>query len=354
MRIRMASMPLLSLRSFERYSRYVEEILLDVYEEIISAKEPILKESLLMLERNSYRYHLEEFLKIVINFLYFKDEKYLKAYINWRYRLYKSRDIHKKFLYKENALLEKIASHYIKDALNIEITKLHDYIAMLYDEAQDENSEYLAHKIPEYTLSLYTLLLQGEVDALESEIIKNTPTLQSFCQYFTKNISGVLFYIGEQWTLGGISVAQEHRMSALLKEILLKTLKNYEPISMKKEKFALSTIQSETHTLGREITVQILEKLGYEVVVLGSELSLKDICNTLYEFRIHHILFIATLPTNLLNVAQYIQVTHKEPLLENVQYYAAGGALKTLTNPCESLECDLFFESFEDLYEKFA
>lgn len=350
----MPSLPLLPIKSHEVYSRYVDQILFDANEEISNSKEQSIQEGLLMLERNEYRYHLEDFLKIVINFLYFRDQEYLEVYLRWRYSYYLSHNIERAFLSIENALVQKIAQHYIKGSFAREVVKVHGHIAALYDLM---SQEFVVSSTPMQNsdiLRLYTLLLEGERDAFEIEIAQNSPTLKSFCSYFTDTISGVLSRIGEQWELGFITVAHEHRMSAIIKDVVLTQLESFKSTSRKRGKFFLSSVEGEEHTFGMEITAKILHHLGYEVVVLGSKFSLKEILSALYEFRAEHILFITTLPTNLMSVAKSIEEIRREPLPVHPKCYAAGGALRALSDPYDALDCDYFFETFIDFYERFA
>ena len=349
----MLSKIMLSNQSFKAYSRYVEQILIDVNDEIVHSKEKSFVDALLRLQRNEYSYHLEGFLQTIVNFLYFKDEAYLQSYLCWRYSFYRSYKISSEFLYQENALIQKITKLYVQLPFLRELETIHSYISDFYTLLGSDNSWKKREPLSKEAQKVYELLLAGDSDAFEMEIVEHIDGLESFCHYFTTTLSAVLRHIGEEWKYGAIKVAQEHRMSALIKDLLLKHMQGLERKPARVERFFLSCVSGEDHTLGLEISRKILEHLGYEVVVLGSKFVEQDLINALYEFQPDYILFIATLPTNLIQLAHNIKSIQRATLPKHPRCYVAGAAIKTLTNAQLSLECDGVFDTFVSFYDSF-
>lgn len=90
------------------------------------------------------------------------------------------------------------------------------------------------------------------------------------------------------------------------------------------------------------------------MATLGSKFSKEEVVSALYEFGPKHMLFIATLPTSLMSVAELIAQIQKENLGVSPKCYVAGQAVRALNNPYTSLECDYYFEDFMHFYQKFS
>jgi len=159
---------------------------------------------------------------------------------------------------------------------------------------------------------------------------------------------------GMKWQKSLITVAQEHRSTALIRDAVYAHLETFPSQESRAEKFFISSVAGEQHSFGLELTSKILHLLGYEVATLGSKFSKEEVVSALYEFGPHHLLFVLTLPTSLIHVAELIAQIHTEDLPTRPKSYVAGGALGTLSNPYASLECDYYFADFTDFYRKFS
>ncbi len=336
------------------YKRYSDQVLLDMSEIMSDSKNPLVKETLLSLHRNEYYYHLEYYQKIIINFLFFRDYHYLNTYLRWRKGLYSGRGIDEKFLIFENEELLRTTLYYIKKPLSQDMTKLHGYVTAFYNEMFLEESDEEQQPIEPEVKKLYTNSLEGESEAFREALRKNAPTLEAFCDFFTSKISKVLTHIGTEWQKSLITVAQEHRSTALIRDAVYAHLETFPSQESRAEKFFISSVAGEQHSFGLELTSKILHLLGYEVATLGSKFSKEEVVSALYEFGPHHLLFVLTLPTSLIHVAELIAQIHTEDLPTRPKSYVAGGALGTLSNPYASLECDYYFADFTDFYRKFS
>ena len=89
------------------YERYKHQILFDAHEKIIESYDHIINDTLIILEKNEYYYHLEYNQQIMYNFFHNNDYSYLHNYLIWRYRLYYTRGIDLQFLKLENKNIKR-------------------------------------------------------------------------------------------------------------------------------------------------------------------------------------------------------------------------------------------------------
>lgn len=336
------------------YKRYSNQILLDTYDIIIASKEAVATQALLCLQTNEYYYHLEYTQQIITNFLFFGDYDYLDAYLEWRYRLYEARGIELEFLILESEELQKTTLHYIRAPFSQDIVGLHAYIAKFYGDMIGDTSQRASRQIEPQTQKLYLISLEGDVEEFVEVLRENAPTLEAFCDFFTSQVSKVLALIGTEWQNSVITVAQEHRATALIRDAVYAHLERFASKEPRGQKFFIGSVAGEQHSFGLELTSKILHHLGYEVATLGSKFSKEEVVSALYEFEPQHLLFVLTLPTSLMSVAELIAQIRTEDLPTRPKCYVAGQALSTLSNAYASLECDYYFADFIDFYRKFS
>jgi len=336
------------MQTLQRYKRYKEQILLDMIEAVSESKEDVLQDALAILHKNEYYYHCEDFQKIIIGFLYFQDFYYLEHYLEWRCGVYMTRKIEIDFLILENELLLKRTLFYLQTPFTHKLKKLHEHISAFYAQMRRKLPETQRVGVDGQTQLLYALALEGKRDQFAALLLQNASTLEAFCLFFTQTLSKVLAHIGKEWQHNAISVAQEHRASAAIREEVFALLKNYPLCPPKNEKVFVSSVGGEAHTFGIDLSSEILRHLGYEVAVLGSKFSNDEIVNALYEFEPKYLLLILTLPSSLVDLAQLLEKINRENLPTRPECYVAGHALTTLSNPYSSLECDYYFTDFVD------
>jgi len=338
----------------ELYKRYRDEILFEIDEQMGNSELEMVEESLLTLHRNEYHYHLEYFQKILINFLYFNDFSYLDAYLRWRYEVYKTRKIPLAFLLYENERLLQSTRVFIKPPFSYKMEKYHEYIEQFYISLE-EKSPLREVKLQDAEIErLYGDALEGRRVAFAHVMQEAAPSLEAFCEFFTSKISAVLAHIGHEWQRNNITVAQEHRATALIRDAVYEQLESYPRQEPRNEKVLLSLIAGEEHIFSLELTKRILHSLGYEVAVMGGKFSYQDTLNILFDFAPKHIVLITTLPTSLMSLAELLEKIHKEDLELRPKCYVAGAAIGSLSNPYSSLECDYYFVDFVDFYKRFA
>lgn len=110
---------------------------------------------------------------------------------------------------------------------------------------------------------------------------------------------GLIGEMNEQIEAGRFSVAQEHIMTALMKERLYAATAFSETKSHGTYRFVLAAPEGDFHDLGLLIAAVLLSLFGIKYVNLGPHVPQADLCEVSLRFNATHILLSSTLASDL-------------------------------------------------------
>lgn len=93
---------------------------------------------------------------------------------------------------------------------------------------------------------------------------------------------------------GHFSLAQEHILSALIKEQLILSKQNSKRKKVLKSKFVLTTPDGDMHDMGLVISSALCSSYGVQTLFLGPSTPKKDLCETALRFGASHLLLAST------------------------------------------------------------
>jgi MerR family transcriptional regulator, light-induced transcriptional regulator len=119
--------------------------------------------------------------------------------------------------------------------------------------------------------------MMGRLMLLRSESRDWAETCDRLC-------SGLLAEIGERWSVGKMTCAQEHAMSRSL-EVGLAKIGHHFPVSPTAATIVLACPPGERHTLGLTMVELVLRERGFRVSFLGGDVPARDVVETIRKVR---------------------------------------------------------------------
>jgi DNA-binding transcriptional MerR regulator len=178
--------------------------------------------------------------------------------------------------YYTNENLKKLLNISILNRSGIKISK----IAKLNDKELKEKVLMVSHKSLDTETLLENLILSTiELDELKFEdILTNLIVNNGIEDTFIKVLKPFFERIGILWQTGSIMPAQEHLISALVRQKLIVAIDSLRNHTLPdKKSFLLFLPEEELHELGLLLYQYILKKRGYPVIYLGQSVPLEDL-----------------------------------------------------------------------------
>jgi DNA-binding transcriptional MerR regulator len=161
----------------------------------------------------------------------------------------------------------------------------------LHGHLEVREAEHASATNPEIA-EILKLAMRFDWDSVEAKIKQkvNALSARSFIHDF---VLPLLAAVGVEAGAGRFSVAQEHIISAFLKEKLF-ALKAKTARKKSKVRLVLATPEGDFHELGILIAAVLASLAGAAVLYLGPSMPAKDLCDTCLRFNATHLLLSAT------------------------------------------------------------
>lgn len=197
---------------------------------------------------------------------------------------------------------------------------------------------------------LFQLLSQGQWTRFKTHYYKVSEDLTS-----TDNIFKVILPLVKNMNTlvldNKISIAQEHFVTALIKEQLQKIKAEHFSTTLKsKYKFIFATPEGDIHDLGLLIASALTSILQMEGLYLGPHLPKKDLTETCLQFKATHLILVSTVSEkegaaeNILSYLNFIERNGPK----NLKIWLAGRNTQHI--PERKSEKIQVFNSFEHFY----
>lgn len=340
-------------KAYLDFKKYKNEIFLDTFDSIKNSKAVIAQKTLSNLGTNELHHVIKYYQKILLNTLYFNDQKILKYYNKWLYRVYYYRSIDLDFFPFLTDKFKDITNRYINSNICIKLDQLLNLIYQEHDELKNNAAKkriLIDHE--NESIELANNLINANKDQAYNLIKQNSHTLDKFLFYYQNIVSNAMKYIGYMWEIGKISVAKEHISSNTLNETLTKILDEFPQHNKRDIHIFISSAPNELHGLGIKIASSLLEKQGFKVTNIGTNIPSKEIRKAILEFEPDIILLSATLLTSLLDIALLIDdITKEKSIYANpFKIGVAGGAFEDISNPAKTCKADFYLKKLEDIF----
>lgn len=341
-----------SFETLQEIIRYKHEVLLDINETFIHSENEIIKSYLSFVNSSEINYYLEYHQKILINFLYFRDENILLNFIEWIYNVFYHKGINLD-VFCLSFKLWKDSYHKYLDSINI--LEVENIYSFLIKNHKNFKEKALLRKLvlPNNPLidEIYNLCINAKKQEVLELCKKNCKNIEMFIEFFSNVLSNVLQKVGFMWELSHVSVAKEHISSTIIEEVCLELIDTF-PKEVEDDKtILLSNAPNEFHGMGLKILAKILEKKSYNVINLGSSgTPSNDILNAIEEFEPDFIIFGISISVNLYDVSLIIKNLLSKSYNKKYKTIVGGSAFKGLKNPKKSLNADYYSNSLDEVF----
>ena len=119
------------------------------------------------------------------------------------------------------------------------------------------------------------------------------------------------YAVGEQWQIGAISVAEEHRATAILEEDLVELHRLTPRLAAVERVLVIGCITGELHCVGSRMVARRFERNGWTVHYLGPDVPIDAFVTLAQAVDADLIGVSATMPENVPSIAALIQALHQ-------------------------------------------
>jgi len=167
------------------------------------------------------------------------------------------------------------------------------------------------------------LLAGGQMDAVHlAEVhVKDQDDLKAF---FSLALTPALYEVGRLWESGQVSVAQEHRASAVARRTVDALTWTLVPFRRDKGRALVTASPNEYHDLGGRILAGLLSGDGWEVDYLGANVPEPGVLDLIRLCRPHVLAISVAMPFNLQAVQRLIARVRLEPGFERGRVVVGG------------------------------
>ncbi len=174
----------------------------------------------------------------------------------------------------------------------------------------------------------FEYILKGQktkaIDLILAKIKKEKSIIDIYLEVFEPTMKKV----GLLWEKGKLSIDKEHYFSYVTLDIMAQ-LHNYFPdIKSKKYTIIGTTVPGEKHNIGLKMLMNIFELQGWEAYYYGTNTPNLNIVNAIEENNANIIALSATMPYNINNLQNTIEVIRNKVDKDKLKIIVGGRAFK--------------------------
>jgi len=185
-------------------------------------------------------------------------------------------------------------------------------------------------------------LLSGDhclASAITSDLIDDGESLVEIARYV---VQPSLYEIGAKWAAGFVTVAQEHRATAIAEAVLADARKGLPPPPAAAHRVLLGCVRGNHHVVGAEMLRDAFQTAGWCAKSLGANVPTALIVDTAAEWKPDIVALSASLEQQLPTVKEVI-ASLREQFPSNMPGVIVGGlAFMQLDRPAGMVDADAY------------
>lgn len=342
--------------SLEYFKQRSFEIIFDVFNNMNSLENELVKEYLTSIGNAEFYESLKYHNDIMFSAMLTKNYQLIENFFIWKYSVCISRNIDVDcFLQEYELWKESILSH-LYPSHSSEINVMYDYLILHHNRFKKKaiktkkitvNKEY-----EELFEELLIALQKVQKEEFKKLIKNNFDQFNNNIFFFIEEVIDPLMYkIGQMWQLNEISVSKEHLVTSFVDEIVDEHIKNNLAVNDNKTLVITSTVGNESHNLGIKIVGKFIETYGYNVKNLSSEISIRELINSIYKLKPSLVVLSVTLPQNIAILQEVVKELKSDINLFSGKIIVGGQGLFVGKNKISIKEADFCTKNLEDLKE---
>jgi methanogenic corrinoid protein MtbC1 len=155
---------------------------------------------------------------------------------------------------------------------------------------------------------------------------------------YTHVVQEALYEIGRQWQANQITVADEHRATAITQYVLAQLYHLVPPPAQNRGRVVIAAVQGEHHQVGSLLVSDALEADGWDVTFLGASTPCESIVKMVGTYRPHVLGLSVSMLFNLPALVQTVQMIRDSN--QPVKIVAGGIAVQAAPELCRELDLD--------------
>lgn len=342
--------------SLEYFKQRSFEIIFDVFNNMNSLENELVKEYLTSIGNAEFYESLKYHNDIMFSAMLTKNYQLIENFFIWKYSVCISRNIDVDcFLQEYELWKESILSH-LYPSHSSEINVMYDYLILHHNRFKEKaiktkritvNKEY-----EELFEKLLIALQKVQKEEFKKLIKNNFDKFNNNIFFFIEEVLDPLMHkIGQMWQLNEISVSKEHLITSFVDEIVDEYIKNNLAVNDNKTLVITSTVGNESHNLGIKIVGKFIETYGYNVKNLSSEISIRELINSIYKLKPSLVVLSVTLPQNIAILQEVVKELKSDINLFSGKIIVGGQGLFVGKNKISIKEADFCTKNLEDLKE---
>ena len=176
--------------------------------------------------------------------------------------------------------LEEAVAFARTQGIHTVLTPFHPYEPHVWSALQEVRSRGTFRRL--HTLAM-GWLARGDMRRLRAlfEAVARDPAVP-FCRFCDQGVRGFMVQVGEAWAQGRLRIADEHLVTQVLTEVLLKLRADEREDAVQASVAAdrpvavVGTMEGNQHQVGSLCVRLLLERLGWEVYYLGADVPVEE------------------------------------------------------------------------------
>lgn len=181
--------------------------------------------------------------------------------------------------------------------------------------------------------------------AIASTAVKTSADIEGFYQHI---LQPVLYEVGMLWEKAEISVAQEHLASAIVTRVMASVNLVARESVISCGKVVVAASPNEYHEIGASMISDILERDGWDVAYLGSNVPAVDLLQYLHEFKPKLLALSVTIAFNIDLTRELITAIRQDEDLKGIMIMVGGRVFNDNEGLWQAVGADGFAANLSD------
>lgn len=241
------------------------------------------------------------------------------------------------------------------EKIYLRLIELHDDSIMRSKSSQRINRlENVPERWKDAFMKYCKALLSADISMCVEIAYDNCKSRRDACDFMLNVIQPALYWIGDLWERGELTVADEHLATSISVRVMYGLSWMFRDRVVKYGKVTVISISGEQHEIGAWMIAYILESEGWDVVFLGGNVPDRDLFAHLAAWRPHVLAISVTMPFNVPPLKRLIQRIKSESAYKSIKIIVGGHALSLFCDLWKEIGADAFELNAKDVVEKMA
>lgn len=334
----------------EELARYVDKAMFDKsdIEKLIGARGGELMV-------NNHRNHAA----LIAMVLSFKRFDVLHNILPWVYRAYHNHGFSYDYFLRAlecwiEAMYKILAQQHAAEIepLYRRLIELHaDSIARSKKASHPDRLSMVAERWRSAFLNYSNALLTGDITSCIEIAESNCKSRHDAIDFHLNVIQPALYWIGDLWERGEITVSVEHMATAISSRVMSGLTWMFRERTIRFGRATVLAVTGEQHELGAWMVADTLETEGWDVAFLGANVPVRDLFVHLAAIRPHILALSVALPYNVAHAKRIIDRLKKDDSFKSVNIIVGGLAFLSFPNLWKEIGADAFAANAKEAAE---